>query len=281
MLNPLSLLKHPVLLSFYFISTLAHAQSFSSAGTDGSAGAGRAAVEAGDVNYLNPAGLVHLKGRYIYTTLSKDDLSFSLSESTREVVVPASLSYFQRKQKDNTDQDVKWQDMRLSLADFVFDKFSMGVTGVMSTVDYKNSSYHQTNGTLGFFYTPFETFGVGYVFYNVFGGKDNVPEEVRVHARMGVGLHYIYKNFMRYRFDVLTADNNNYGKPAYMMGLESLLNEWITVRLGYKNDILAGQELFTQGIGFNGPIFSMNYAHQGSVKGVNFDRHSIDLSISF
>lgn len=281
MLNPLSVLKHPVLMSLYFISSFAHAQSFSSAATDAVAGAGRAAVEAGDVNYLNPAGLVHLKGRYIYSTLSKEDLSFSLSESSREVVVPASLSYLQRKQKDSTDQDVKWQDVRLSLADFVFEKLSMGVTGTMTTVDYKNSSYNQTNGHIGFFYTPTDHFGLAYVFYNVFGGRDTVPEEVRDESQMAVGLNYIYRNLIRYRFDVLSAKNDNFGKPAYMMGLESILNEWMEFRLGYKNDILAGQELFTQGLGFNGPIFSLNYAHQGSIKGANFDRHSIDLLISF
>jgi hypothetical protein len=281
MLNPLSVLKHPVLLSLYFISSLAHAQSFSSAATDGVAGAGRAAVEAGDVNYLNPAGLVHLKGRYIYATGSKDDLSLSLSESSREVVVPASLSYLQRKAKDSADQDVKWKDMRLSLADFIVEKLSMGITGTMSTVDYKTSSYNQTNGHLGLFYTPNDHFGLAYVFYNLFGGKDTVPEEVRDESQMAVGLNFIYKNFVRYRFDVLSAKNNNFGKPAYMMGIETLLNEWLVFRVGYKNDILASQELFTQGIGFRGPIFSVDYAHQGSVKGANFDRHSIDLSISF
>lgn len=281
MLNPLSVLKHPVLLSLYFISSLAHAQSFSSAATDGVAGASRAAVEAGDVNYLNPAGLVHLKGRFIYSTFSKDDLSLSLTESTREVVVPASLSYLQRKTLDSTAREVKWKDTRLSLADFVTEKISVGVTGSMNTVEYKDQSYNQTNGSLGLFYTPTDRFGLAYVFYNVFGGKDNVPEEVRQMSQMAVGLNYIFKGFLRYRFDVLSAGNNNFGKPAYMTGVESLLNEWISVRLGYKNDILASQELFTQGIGFNGPMFSLNYAHQGSIKGANFDRHSIDLSFSF
>lgn len=268
-------------MCLYFISSLAHAQSFSSAATDGVAGAGRAAVEAGDVNYLNPAGLVHLKGRYIYSTFSKDDLSFSLSESSREVVVPASLSYLQRKSLDSTNQEIKSHDTRLSLADFVVEKVSMGITGTMSSVDYKDHAYSQTNGNLGLFYTPTDKLGLAYVFYNIFGGKDTIPEEIREESQMAVGFNYIYKGFMRYRFDVLSAKNNNFGKPAYMMGLESILNEWVVFRLGYRNDILASQELITEGIGFNGPIFSLNYAHQGSIKGANFDRHSIDLLFSF
>ncbi|WP_413289348.1 hypothetical protein [Bdellovibrio sp. HCB337] len=281
MLNPLSVLKHPVLLSLYFISSLAHAQNFSSAATDATGGAGRAAVDAGDVNYLNPAGLVHLRGRYVYSTFSKEDLSLSLSEASREVVVPASLSYFQRKVTDAANRKVQWQDTRLSLADFVTNKFSMGVTGILSSVKIDGQGYNQTNGNLGFFYTPIDTVGIAYVFYNVFGVNEDVPEEVRLEPAMAVAMNYIYKGFLRFRLDIESAKNNNFGKPAYMTGIESLLNQWVIFRVGYKNDILASQELFTVGAGFSGPVFGLNYAYQGSIKGVDFDRHSIDLLFSF
>jgi hypothetical protein len=157
----------------------------------------------------------------------------------------------------------------------------MGLTGILSTVKINDLSYNQTNGNLGFFYTPTDNLGLGYVMYNVFGVKKNVPEEVRFQPKTGVGVNYIYKGFLRYRLDVLSADNNNFGKPTSMTGIETLLNEWMIFRLGYQNDILVGQELLTAGIGFNGPIFSLNYGHQGSIKGVNFDRHSIDLLFSF
>lgn len=275
------MLKLPVLLSLYFISSSAYAQNFSSAATDAVAGAGRAAVEAGDVNYLNPAGLVHLKGRYIYSTFSKEDLSLSLSEATREVVIPASLSYFQRKTKDSLNREVRWQDTRLSLADFVTNKFSMGLTGILSAVKINDIAYNQTNGNLGFFLTPTQYFGIAYVLYNVFGVQDNVPEELRLQPEMAVGLNFIYKGFLRYRADIKSAPNNNFGKAMYMTGFETLFNEWFNFRVGYQNDLLASRELVAAGVGFNGPVFSVNYAHQGSIKGADFDRHSIDLLFSF
>jgi hypothetical protein len=281
MLNPLSVLKHSVLMCLYFISSLVHAQSFSSAATDGVAGAGRAAVESGDVNYLNPAGLVHLKNRFIFLTLSKEELSLSLSEASRDVVVPASLSFFQRKITDSFQDEIRWQETRLSLADFITEKLSMGLTGILSSVKVKELNYNQTNGNLGFFFTPTDKFGLGYVFYNVFGVNENTPEEFRFLPKMGAGVNYIYKGFMRCRMDVLSADNNNFGKPVYMAGIETLLNEWMVFRLGYQNDILISREIITEGLGFNGPVFFLNYAHQGSTKGANFDRHSIDLSFSF
>lgn len=281
MLNPLSLLKHPVLLSLYFISSLAHAQIYSSASSASMAGAGRAAVEAGDVNYLNPAGLVHLRGRFFVGTFTENDLTLGLSEASKEVVVPASITYFQSKTKDDFGTEFKTQDTRLSLADFVVNKFSMGITGIMNSSSINQSDYNQTNANLGFFYTPLDTLGLGAVFYNLFSEKAEVPEIIRLQRQTGIGFQYIYKSFLRYRLDVLSAKNNNFGKPAYMTGFETLLNEWVSVRLGYQNDILANRELGAMGLGFNGPVFSVYYAYQKSIKGAYFGRHSIDLSLRF
>jgi hypothetical protein len=281
MLNPLSLFKHPVFLSFYFIASFAHAQTYSSAATDSAGGAGRAAVEAGDINYLNPAALVHLKGRFIYSTFSKDDLSIGLSESSKDVLMPASLSYFSRRMEDVGYDSISTQQFRLSIADFVFDRFSMGLTGIMDTSKMRDRTYNQTNGNLGFFYTPSDHLGAAFVFYNVFGVNENSPEVVRLQPQMGLGLHGIYKNFLRLRGDVLSGTNNDFGRPKYMGGFETVLNEWLIARIGYQNDIKGSQELLTAGIGFNGPVFAFNYAHQGNMKGPEFDRHSIDLLISF
>lgn len=281
MLNPLSVIKLPVLLSLYFISSFAQAQSFSSAATAGSGGAGRAGVDAGDVNYLNPAALVHLKGRYLYSTASKEDLSVGLSETSREVVVPASLSYYQNNFENLAHQSVHIQDTRLSLADFMFEKASIGLTGIMNSSRLNEASYRQTNGNVGFFYTPTENFGLSYVFYNVFAEDSQVPEAIRLRSQMAAATNYVFRKFLRFRADVLSAANNDYGHSTYMAGIETFMNEFIMVRFGYATDTLVGRDLVTEGIGFRGPVFSVNYAHQGAVRGSDFDRHSIDLSISF
>lgn len=281
MLNPLSFLKHPVLLSLYFIATSAHAQTYSSAASDSLGGAGRASVEASDVNYLNPAALVHIKGRNIYSTLNVKDLSVGLSEASDQVVIPASISYFQKKFDETPTLDVQVQEFRLSVADFVVQRFSMGLTGNMNTTKINGSNYNQTNGTLGFFFTPTETMGIGAVFYNVFEPKDNVPLAYRLRSQMGFGFHKIYKEFIKLRADILTAPDNSFGRSKYMAGFETLLNEWCSFRLGYQNDILASQELLTAGVGFAGPRFTLNYGHQGNLKGRDFDRHAIDFIISF
>src|SRR5207253_11414009 len=147
----------------------------------------------------------------IFSTLSKEDLSFSLTESTRDVLIPASLSYFQRNITDDPTHVLKWQETRLSLADFVVDKLSFGITGILSSVKINEVNYNQTNGHLGFFYTPTDMLGLGLVFYNVFGVNELVPEEVRFQPKIGAGVNYIYRGFVRYRFDVISADKDSFG----------------------------------------------------------------------
>ena len=280
MLNPLSVLKHPVLLSLYFISSWSNAQTYSSSSSAAIAGAGRAAVEASDVNYLNPAALVHAKGRYIYSTWSSEDLSVGLSETSEDVIIPANLSYFQRKTKEGATE-IRVDEIRLSIANFVVSKFAMGLTAISNTSKVNDIGYNQTNANIGFFYTPNDHFGLAYVFYNTFEPPWNVPEVLQLRPQMAIGMNTVFKNIVRGRFDVLSAAGNNFGKPSYLGGFEAILNQWLSLRFGYKNDILAEQEVFTQGIGFNGPTFALNYAHQGAVKGKDFERHSIDLLISF
>lgn len=281
MLSPLSVLKHSVLLSLYFISSYAHAQIFSSPATSGTGGAGRAAVEAGDVNYLNPAALVHMKGRTLYTMYSKEDLFVGLSESSRDVVIPASFSYRQTRYDDALNRAFQIQESRLSIADFLMNKASIGLTGIVNSSKIDGQTYNQNNGNIGFFYTPTDHFGLAYIVYDIFGAKDEIPEEVRLEQKMGFALNYVFRKFLRYRLDIVTNRNSDFGHSAYMTGVETFVNEWVIARVGYQKDTFTSRELITEGLGFRGPVFSMNYAHEGSFKGPDFDKHSIDLSISF
>ncbi len=268
-------------MSFYFISSWSYAQTYSSASSGALGGAGRAAVEASDVNYLNPAALVHAKGRYIYSTWSRDDLSLGLSETGQDVIMPASFSYFNSKTKNASGQDLEVQEFRLSIAGFIVDKLAIGLTGNSNTSKINDVKYNQSNANIGLFYTPHDRLGVAWVFYNTFDPRANVPEVLQLRPQMAFGVNTVYINILRARFDVLSSADNNFGKAKYQGGFETLWNEWVTLRLGYQNDIMAEQELFTQGLGFNGPVFAVNYCHQGNIKGKDFERHSIDLLISF
>lgn len=300
MLNPLSELKHPVLIKalpqisrsllvlafgFYFIPSFSFAQIYSSSSTAGTGGAGRAGVEIGDANYLNPASLVHMQGGHFFSDFAKNDLVVGLSESSRDILFPASFAYRQRSFLDPvSQQQVKMSESRLSVADFVVDRFSMGLTGVINrqVMSDTGTAYDQTNGDLGFFFTPNDHFGTALVGYNILGSlSEETPEELRLQREVALGMNYIYEKFLRARIDLVSSPNMNFGRPVWMGGVESMLSKFMVARFGFQDDVLNDRLLDTFGFGFNGPKFALNYAFMGSVNSKEISRHSVDLLLTF
>jgi hypothetical protein len=218
---------------------------------------------------------------------AKDELAVSLTDNTEESTLPGGLGFVQETVQANVGgvtSDVKFQDIAVSLAEFVKGAFSMGLTGhyLQSTVDNAaKSKYVQANADLGFSYILSENIGLGAVFYNLAGAPDNVPESLRQHRSAGVGFNYIYKEFFRYRFDFVSGPEYHMDQAGFMTGFESFLSEFMVWRLGYQNDNSLHRNLVTTGIGFNGPKFALNYAYQANTKESKDNRHSIDLQIPF
>ncbi|WP_246845184.1 hypothetical protein [Bdellovibrio sp. NC01] len=273
MLRPLSLIKLPVFLLVYLSLNVASAQVYNSSISAASGGTGRGSIEPGDALLLNSATLPHLKGRFLFTSFAKDEFAASLSDNTTESVVPAGLSYVQKKSTSSFG-DLKQQDIAVTLADFVVEKFSMGLTGHYTEQKIPNASYSQTNVDLGFLYTPFSNLGIGLVGYNLLGEQDNIPKEFREKTSVGAGFNFIYQNSIRFRVDATS-------ESFYGVGLETYLNKFIITRFGYSNDTDDSRQLLTAGVGFNGPRFQINYAYQGNTEKSGDYRHSVDLVIPF
>jgi hypothetical protein len=272
--HPLSyLVKLPVSLLFYLIASAASAQVYSSSISAASGGTGRAAVEAGDATFLNPATLVHLRGNYLYSSFSQDDLVVVLSDNSQESLLPASFGYVQKKSVV-TQGELVQQDLALSLAEFVVDKWSVGVTAHYLEQKLLNSSYRQTNADLGLIFTPQPHIGLALVVYNVFGENKDIPENFRSKTTVGGGFNYIYRSMVRFRLDA-TSDS------LVMGGVETYVNKFLITRLGYQGDLDDHRELITAGLGFKGPKFGLNYAYQGNSQISGDYRHSVDLEIPF
>ncbi|MNJ91192.1 hypothetical protein D3C87_88390 [compost metagenome] len=273
MLHPLSFVKLPAFFLFYVIAFGAQAQVFNTSVSGATGGTGRAAVQAGDAMYLNAATLAHLRGRHIYFSANEDAWMGSLSDNTG-TVIPASLGFIQNKTKA-LGQDVKQQNISLAVADFVMDRLTIGITGhyLQSKLDI-TGSYQQTNADIGLLYTAAPALGVGLVVYNAFGEKNDIPEEIRLKTTAALGLNYVYKEFIRLRFDI-SSD------PIYMAGFESYVSKWTIIRFGFQDDTDKKRKLWTGGFGFEGPKFGLSYAYQGNPDHSSDYRHSVDLQIPF
>jgi len=275
MLRPLSLIKKlSVFLLIYTSANTAGAQVYNSSVSAAAGGTGRAAVEPGDASFLNPATLVHLGGRYLFTSFAKNEFAAALSDNTKESTIPASFSYMQKSSQTTSRGDLKENDLAISLAEFVVDKWSVGLTGHYLSQDLPGSSYHTVNADFGVLYTPIPDVGVGLVGYNLFGENNDVPEELRRKTTVAAGFNYIYKSMVRFRLD---ADSES----VVGVGLETFLNRFIVTRFGYSDDLNDPRNLLSAGLGFSGPRFRLNYAYVGNVQKSSDYRHSVDLIIPF
>lgn len=273
MLRPLSLIKLTVLFLVYLNVNTALAQVYTSSISAATGGTGRAAIEPGDALWLNPATLPHLKGRFLLGSFAKDEVGASLSDNTEESTLPAGFSFVQKK-SDSSFGELRQQDFAVSLAEFIVDKWTVGLTGHYREQKIPLASYTQTNADVGFMYTPNSNIGLGLVAYNVFGEKDTIPKEFREKTSVAGGFNYIYHNSIRFRLDATS-------ESFFGVGLETYLNKFLITRFGFSDDTDDERQLVTVGLGFNGPRFQINYAYQGNTQKSGDYRHSVDLVIPF
>lgn len=282
--HSLSSIKHNILslilgcLCFlHFIPSCVQAQVFNSSISTATGGTGRAAVEPGDALLLNSATLPHLQGRFLFTSVAQDEFVVSLSDNTKESTLPAGLSYVEKKSERTIAgvlSNYKFSDIAITLADFIVDKWSVGLVGHYITQSLNQANYIHTNTDLGFLFTPNPNLGVGLVFYNLFGEKADLPREIREKNYIGAGVNYIYHDTVRFRLDGTS-------EAILGVGIETYLNRFIITRFGYSNDFDDQRQLLAAGVGFNGPRFQLNYAYAGNTQKSSDYRHSVDMVIPF
>lgn len=272
---------------FLFVCNLITLQSlaYTPVGGTVSRGAGNtgvASVEAGDMIYLNPALIAHLRGFHFdvdynrMKTEANDKVQtqwgVTLLENTDLSLFPSSFAY-------RSSRDLK--ETRLAVGNFIMQTFTMGIGLNYQHLILDDKHYYQTGFDLGFVYTATDHLGLGVAFYNAgFQGK-NIPAAVKLSPAASLGLNYIYEQFVRFRAEALFRDDED--EPVGKFGLESFLSSWVALRLGYMSDsnVKPQQNIYTAGIGFLGPRFHINYAYQVDSKESSNNTHSIDFNLPF
>lgn len=276
----------PILFLFIFAATsncLAYVGAVSSA----TAESGRASVESTDAPFLNPAALAHIKG-YLFsagfaTSANKkqeigQDFAVSITDNLSETVVPTSIAYVQSKIDPNSEEQVT-RDFRLSLGNFMSKRLAGGLALRYRDDQLALNRYTQMNLNIGALYSFHDSLGVGLVLDNILGAKSDIPEDLRQRPQMSVGGSYIYKKFLRTRFDLISAENNSFDRPTIAAGLESYMNRWVIIRLGVQRQNEKNANIYSAGVGFAGPRFGVHYAYLTSQELDSFNRHSVDLSL--
>lgn len=267
-------------IAVYFITNVAAAQIYNSSITAGTAGSGRAAIDAGEPAFMNPATLVHLRGSHLVLSQGRHELAASISENDPDSLFPASLAYLQKKY--DLPGGPAASDIRLTLAHRITRFIGIGVTGHYYQVRTgKDELFHQSNADLGMIYTPNPQWGGAIVAYDVAGEDPEMPEIFQLRKKTGLGFNWLMVETMRFRVDVVSAPNNNFTLPATMLGYETFFNKWVIGRLGYQEDRFLEARYGSLGLGLALPKFALNYAFLSVLPRNEDERHSIDLTISF
>lgn len=261
------------ILTLFFNFNFVYANTPKSSTALGSGGGGVASVEAGEASFMNPSSLVHLKGRYFFSTFQKDLFAISLIENDKESAFPGSLNYF-------ADDDL--QMFSLNLAEFIFNKISFGVAITYWQAEFDPQMKRETtfNGNAGILWTPFEDFGIGFAAENMFEATEEYKRNGRLVPTSRVGLNYLLKEWFRWRLDFVTLTNNRWDNWIPQTGFESYLGKWFILRLGVSRPP-GLKESWSAGFGLDLPRFRIDYASRWHADGGNDQRHSVDLSIPF
>ncbi len=253
-----------------------------SSATRATAGAGRSAVETGDALFLNPATLVHLRGRGIYSQATSDSFSVGLTENAKDSFLPAGFSYSQQKWGHPfAPQEERFQNLRLSFADFVTSNLAFGLAGNQKTLTILEKTYTQINGDAGFLWTPTPGTGLALVVSDAFPTAQDYPEEFRSNALYSVGATFIDREVSRYRVDYMRGGTKSWEQGALALGFEAYTTQFTVFRMGARREQKTERTLFSTGFGLTLPRFQIHYAYMDHETFEDPQRHSVDLSIPF
>ncbi len=278
-------MKKFILSSFTFV--LLFCFSFSSnaittAGAISSAtgGTGRGTIEPVDSILLNPAIVAQLNAKFFSVNYTKNQWGITIADNGKEALFPAALAFVHSE----TDL-VNTQQISLVLSKLIAPYLSIGAT--ISMVDYDqqkvvtDQKYRQTTGQVAVAYMPSKDFGFGLVANKIYSNDIQLDPNLQLQKTFGIGMNYTYLSFIRLRLDVESAPENKTNRLVYMSGLETYINDWIVVRLGYQNNNVVQKNFATAGLGFAGPQFGLHYGYMHNVVDSSEDKHSIDLGIPF
>lgn len=299
----------------FFICSLslsAHSSfDFNSSVNAAGGGGGRAAIESYGAALSNPAILSKLDNQHFTSSFIEDQMVFSFIDSSSTNLFAGGLTFKENRSWDLLDKNRKsgeptaeqsrqpgqkrpsLQRATLSLSDRFAERFGFGLN--VNMWNFRDNLPGNTereiayNLDVGFIWAPLDKnndLSVATIFSNIANQGEKIVTE-----KSAVAASYIYNQFVRFRYDLESAEKFDFKSPSHMLGLESYLNDWVVWRVGYKTGAKLeatseraarkDSDLWTAGLGFAGPKLGLHYAYIQETQFTKESRHSIDLGYSF
>jgi hypothetical protein len=254
-------------------------------------GSGRAAVDAAESGWLNPAALVHIHSYHFAVSSQQShrdagdgysDFGVMLADGGEEKIAAGSFSFVQRKTLRGGAGAVSadQRDFQFSMAGFFPGRsLSMGLT-------YRRLIHEQPGGfdvtqdnfAIGFLYPMTEKFGLALTGHDLAGASDSVAPEARMIPTVGVGMHFVPHEILHVRADLVRPlEANDDGRNNVHFGIESWFQKEFAFRLGSAWLEARNENWLTTGIGFKGPRLSFGYSFEKEIRSNDGSRHTFDL----
>ncbi len=272
------------LLSIHFCC----AQYFTGPIASGMGGASLGAVESGEGHLLNPAVLVHgqpieaslvfRNGGYVETDQQKT-YGISITNNDPQTYFPGAITFLRSSRNKGVPADEQF--LQFSIAEFAGQNFSVGIAGVRLSQKIFSVAGEQTqwNGVFGLLYNPTPDFAIGFTAAYFVHPSTVIPIDFRLQPTLGLGLHYLFLDFLRARLDVLSHyEEVGNQRLAVKGGFETASTPMTIIRLGARQD---DSTTLTLGLGFNGPRLKLDYAYEKDANRAGSGMHSVDLRLLF
>lgn len=255
-------------------------------------GAGRAGMNSSESAFLNPA-LVPILSSYEINGYYRDGYVDSgqhsqawgvgAADNGPEVAVPGALHYIRTRETGRSIRPADGELWHAAIGRLVYEKFAFGLSGYRLKYDLdRGPSTTQWNYSLGGLWMFSRELGIAYVIDNLAKPGSDVPLGLRQDMKQSLGGMVSVADIARVRADISRRERNNPDKKMiYMVGLESMSSEFILIRLGYKKDDENDRNVWTAGIGFNGPRLKVDYSIEKNQERSSGALHSVDLRLPF
>lgn len=288
-------------------------------------GAGRSSVDMGESYLLNPASIAHLRGAGIQFgyfgnsglnssstsaptstlpavfRLPRRGWQVSLNENGPDSSIATSIYYAQSQLSPSSDSSaselssdtLSWKDAWFTLGNFMAPQLSLGLSYHFQETKAYGTVYHQHNGNLGFLWAVLDNMGLGLSLLDFIPTDKKIPTEYSLGSTVGVGVMYLYKDFLKLRLDLAQKNHSmkSFSYDEIALGLDNAMTPWVSSRMGFAHRlILDGSSLqkWTFGLGFDGPRFGIHYAFQhlienekGGLNPKTGAEHSVDFILPF
>jgi hypothetical protein len=286
--------KITFLVSFLgFSSLLAHAQYFTGPISSALGGTGRAATEAEEGQFLNPAILPHARefsSAIFYADgemgkgLGQTVMGVGFVDNTEGVLIPGGLTYLKTRRTFPDKPPVNEQYGLVAIGGFLARHFTGGLSiHYRDIAEEGGMDASVWNATLGLLFAPQPDWGIGLTWdHFLTRDSDKLPKHLRDMPELGLGAVLLYNEIFRFRLDVAKAlEKDIQEKYRFGFGIETFTSSFLAVRVGAERDEIADKTFVSAGWAFAGPRLKLDYSFKNDVRKGNGAMHSVDFRVPF